>query len=58
MADLFGAPLGIIAGEESSQRAALSGLQSLKLMREIEAQPADAEYMRRVPTFFPWSRPK
>lgn len=44
MADLFGAPQGIIAAEEAGQRAALSGLQSLKLMREIEAQPAEAEY--------------
>ncbi len=24
----------------------------------LKAFPAYAEYMRRVPTFFPWSRPK
>lgn len=46
MADLFGAPAGIIAAEEMGQRSGINALNSLKLMGDIAAQPAEAEYKR------------
>lgn len=44
MADLFGAPQGIMAAEEAGQKSLLSGLSALKTMGEINAQPAEASY--------------
>lgn len=46
MADLFGAPAGIIAAEEMGQRSGINALNSLKLMGDIASQPAEAEYKR------------
>ena len=41
MADLFGAPQGIIAAEEAGQKGSLATLGALKTMGEINAQPAE-----------------
>lgn len=44
MADLFGAPQGIIAAEESNRQNMLVGMQAQKLLGDIAAQPSEARY--------------
>lgn len=43
MADLFGAPIGILASDENIRQNALAGLQAQKLFGEIAQQPAELE---------------
>lgn len=44
MADLFGAPLGIIAAEEGNRQNMLAGVQAQKLLGDIAMQPSEARY--------------
>lgn len=48
MADLFGAPLGIMAKEESNRATLKSGLDAVKTMGEIAAQPTDLAYKQSL----------
>ncbi len=41
MADLFGAPLGILAAEENNRASTLSGLKAVEMLGAIAQQPAD-----------------
>lgn len=41
MADLFGAPLGILAAEENNRASTLSGLKAIEMVGSIAQQPAD-----------------
>lgn len=43
MADLFGAPVGIIASQENNRQAITSGLANIKTMGDIAQQPAELE---------------
>lgn len=43
MADLFGAPLGIVASQENNRQAITSGLANIKTMGDIAQQPAELE---------------
>jgi hypothetical protein len=47
-ADLFGAPLGIIAREEGNRAAMLGGLQAQKMLGEIAMQPAELQYKKSL----------
>jgi len=46
MADMFGAPLGIGAAERDQRDVVLGGLNAVKTMGEIEAQPVDLQMKR------------
>jgi hypothetical protein len=48
MADLFGAPLGIMAKEESNRATLKSGLEAVKTMGEIAAQPVEMAYKQSL----------
>jgi len=48
MSDLFGTPIGEIARGTENRNAMLGGLQAQKLMGEIAAQPAEAEYKQSL----------
>lgn len=41
MSEMFGAPAGISAAEQDQQRSLLTGLQSMKLLGDIEQQPSE-----------------
>ncbi len=41
MADMFGAPLGIIASDENIRRNALAGLSAAETLGKLEAQPGE-----------------
>ena len=43
MADLFGAPVGIVASQENNRQAITSGLANIKTMGDIAQQPAELE---------------
>lgn len=48
MAELFGAPLGIIAKQEGNQQEMLRGLTAQKMLGDIEAQPTELAYKRQL----------
>lgn len=48
MADLFGAPLGIIAKEESNRATLDAGLRAIKAFNDIAAQPVDLAYKQAL----------
>jgi hypothetical protein len=43
VADLFGAPLGIVASQENNRQAITSGLGNLKMLGDIAQQPAELQ---------------
>ena len=48
MADLFGAPVGIIAKQESNRAGLRSGLEAVKTLGEIAAQPTELAYKQSL----------
>lgn len=48
MSEMFGAPAGILAGEESGRQNMLAGVQAQKLLGDIAMQPAEMGYKQSL----------